>query len=191
MYLCALKAEAFLYHNTLKMTFKRNIAWSVARSATKYRLPPPRISQPTGGCVTMVMARLKLSLCFSLLPILFLFLSELSKAQTGPGGVGTSASNILWLKADAITGLNDNDPVATWADNSGNTFDLIQGTAASKPTYQTNEINSKPIVRFDGSDDNLIRNPFAGFATTQITAIIVNKNNGESSEGVLSRIKLH
>ena len=32
-------------------------------------------------------------------------------AQTGPGGVGSTASNILWLKTDVITGLNDGDAV--------------------------------------------------------------------------------
>ena len=106
--------------------------------------------------------------------------------QTGPGGVGNTTSNILWLKADAITTLNDNDPVAIWADDSGNSYNLTQGTTANQPTYQTNEINGKPIIRFDGSNDNLMRKPFSGFATTQITAIVVNKNNGESGDGILS-----
>ena len=109
-------------------------------------------------------------------------------AQTGPGGVGSTASNILWLKTDVITGLNDGDAVTTWSDNSGNGYNLTQSTAAYKPTYETGEINGKPIIRFNSSstDDYLIRNPFAGFATTQITAIVVNKNNGESNDGIMS-----
>lgn len=61
----------------------------------------------------------------------------------------------LWLKADAITGLVDTDPVTTWPDSSGLGNDAGQATAAFKPTYQTNELNGKPVVRFDGTDDEL------------------------------------
>lgn len=61
----------------------------------------------------------------------------------------------LWLKADAITGLVDTDPVTTWPDSSGLGNDATQATAAKKPTYQTNELNGKPVVRFDGTDDFL------------------------------------
>lgn len=61
----------------------------------------------------------------------------------------------LWLKADAITGLADADPVTTWPDSSGLGHDVGQATAAKKPTYQTNEINGKPVVRFDAVDDFL------------------------------------
>lgn len=75
------------------------------------------------------------------------------------GGGGFSPTDIAglvaWYKADAIGGLSDNDPVATWADSSGNGRDATQGTAANKPTYQTGEVNSLPCVRFDGSNDVL------------------------------------
>lgn len=107
-------------------------------------------------------------------------------AQTGPGGVGTATDNIFWLKADEITGLINNDPVSTWSDKSGNAKDLTQGIAAYRPLYVTNQINNKPAVRFDGDNDYLIRNPFAAFATNRITAIIVNRNNGEFDDGILS-----
>jgi hypothetical protein len=55
----------------------------------------------------------------------------------------------VWLKADALA-LSDNDPVASWTDSSGNGRTL---TSATGQTYQTNEQNSLPIVRFDGTDD--------------------------------------
>jgi len=57
-----------------------------------------------------------------------------------------------WWKADGIGALNDGDPVATWPDDAGS-VDLTQSTADYKPTWQTNELNSKPCVRFDGTDD--------------------------------------
>lgn len=62
----------------------------------------------------------------------------------------------LWLKADAIGGLADGDPVDTWADSSGNGFD-VSGSGTSRPTYRTGIFNGLPAVRFDGSNDNLLR----------------------------------
>lgn len=76
-----------------------------------------------------------------------------------PGGAVFQPTDVggcvLWVKADAITGLSDGDPVGTWADQSGNGNDLVQATAAKKPTYETNECNGEPIVRFDSVDDYL------------------------------------
>jgi len=58
-----------------------------------------------------------------------------------------------WLKADAIEGLADGDPVSSWLDSSGNNKDATQGTGTNQPSYQTNEINGLPVVRFDGTDN--------------------------------------
>lgn len=57
---------------------------------------------------------------------------------------------VEWLKADAITGLADNDPISTWTASVGNNGTQ---TGTARPTYQTNELNGLPIVRFDGSND--------------------------------------
>jgi hypothetical protein len=59
----------------------------------------------------------------------------------------------LWLRADTISGLNDNDAVGTWSDESGNSNNFAQATAGNKPVYKTGILNSLPVVRFDGSDD--------------------------------------
>lgn len=59
----------------------------------------------------------------------------------------------LILEASRITGLSDGDPVATWADASGNSRDFSQGTGVNRPTYKTNIINGRAIVRFDGTTD--------------------------------------
>jgi hypothetical protein len=61
----------------------------------------------------------------------------------------------LWLKADAITGLSDGAAVGTWSDSSGLGNDATEGTGGFQPTYQTNEVNGLPCVRFDGTDDRL------------------------------------
>ena len=60
---------------------------------------------------------------------------------------------MLWLNAATITGLADGATVATWSDGSGNGKDVAK--AGVPPTYWANQMNGLPIVRFDGSDDEL------------------------------------
>ncbi|MGB0141519.1 MAG: hypothetical protein ACPF8W_00445 [Luminiphilus sp.] len=70
-----------------------------------------------------------------------------------------------WYKADAITGLSDGDPVDSWVDSSGNGNTLTQSTSGAKPTYETEELNSLPIVRFDkdaSPGDNLFNADLGG-----------------------------
>jgi hypothetical protein len=59
-----------------------------------------------------------------------------------------------WYKADSISG-SDGDSVSAWADSSGNGHNAAQATSARQPTLQTNELNSKSVVRFDGTNDIL------------------------------------
>ena len=66
------------------------------------------------------------------------------------------ANLALWLKADAITGLVNNDPVATWVDSSGTSNNATQGTGANQPIYKTGILNGLPIARFDGSNDGMV-----------------------------------
>ncbi len=62
------------------------------------------------------------------------------------------AGLVLWLKADAITGLSDGDPITTWVDQSGEGNDAT-ATGTTRPSYQTNELNGLPVARFDGVSD--------------------------------------
>lgn len=87
--------------------------------------------------------------------VTFLILAALLRAQTGPGGVGSSSNNILWLRADAITGISDGGSIQTWSDQSGNSHDATQATANRQPTYSAtnSNLNSKPTVLFDNTND--------------------------------------
>ncbi len=74
----------------------------------------------------------------------------------GPGGVGdvtATSSLVLWLDANRITGLSDNDDVTTWCDASSYANDA---TAKTEPTYQTDhgaaEFNGMPLVFFESSN---------------------------------------
>jgi len=67
----------------------------------------------------------------------------------------------LWLDAESIAGA-DGSPVSAWGDSSGLGNDVRQATAARQPTLQLGELNGRPIVRFDGTND------FLGTATTAL-----------------------
>lgn len=73
-------------------------------------------------------------------------------------GVSFSPSDIsglgLWLKADAITGLSDGDPVSTWLDSSGNSRDAT-GSGTARPSYKTGGPNGLPYLLFDGVNDEM------------------------------------
>ncbi len=78
-----------------------------------------------------------------------------SFGQTGPGGVGNSTNNGIWLRADQFSGTNG-DPVATWEDQSGNGNDAFRALVSEQPIYfSTSALNGQPIIRFDGSNDQL------------------------------------
>lgn len=69
---------------------------------------------------------------------------------------GNVLDNYTWefrFEADSITGLSDNDPVATWPDLSGNGRDATQATPSDRPTYKTGIINGLPAVRYPGGTD--------------------------------------
>ncbi len=74
----------------------------------------------------------------------------------GPFSPSDLAGLKIWLKADAIVGLSDGDPVTTWSDSSGNGYDATQSSSGLKPLYKTSVVNGKPVVRFDGADDFLV-----------------------------------
>ncbi len=95
--------------------------------------------------------------------------------------VGTSPSSIsglsLWLKADSIVGLNDGDAVGSWTDQSSYVNSAIQLTANLKPLYKTNILNGKPVVRFDGINDEMTISQ----GITHGTTFIVGKRSSTGS----------
>jgi hypothetical protein len=74
-------------------------------------------------------------------------------AQSGPGGIGTSSDNVLWLKADQGTSTTtDGTEISYWNDVSGNANNSTQAVFASQPVYISSGINGLPTIQFDGND---------------------------------------
>ena len=88
-----------------------------------------------------------------------------------------------WYKADSISG-SDGDSVSAWADSSGNGHNTAQSVAIRKPTLQTNELNSKSVVRFDGTNDILSDSDIAALdvGTGDIWMAAVFKSTDNSAE---------
>ena len=74
--------------------------------------------------------------------------NPMASATVAPNALGGLA---MWLKADSLT-LTDGATVGTWTDSSGNSRNatLSQGT----PTFKTNELNGKPVVRFAANGES-------------------------------------
>lgn len=108
-------------------------------------------------------------------------------SQTGPGGVEdyTSTSNLkIWVSADSITGLSDNDEVSAWPDISAESNDGSQGSSTLRPLYDlTNLANGKPTLSFDGGD--FIDFPSPGIAgTSSFDYFFVVRANSIQTGGV-------
>ena len=67
----------------------------------------------------------------------------------------TEVSGLVgWWDASTLEGA-DGSSVSALLDSSGNEAHMYQSTSARQPTLQTNELNNRNVLRFDGVDDFL------------------------------------
>lgn len=107
----------------------------------------------------------------------------------------------LWLKADGTLWQDsarttpataDGAPVGAWDDASGAGAHVTQSTSDNRPTLKTGIINSKPVLRFDGSNDRMAGSasaatkPFTAFALFKAANVSVTSTMlGASTAGGL------
>lgn len=93
------------------------------------------------------------------------------------------AANVgFWLEGWMIQGLADAAAVTSWKDHkAGITFS--QATSTKQPTFQTNELNAAPIVRFDGGDilDSLASSAILDDTTGGLFAVVKSDTAADSS----------
>jgi hypothetical protein len=71
-----------------------------------------------------------------------------------PARLGTQVA--AWFDADdAATITLNGTGVSQWNDKSGNGRHVSQSNAGAQPTYTTGQLNGRPIVAFDTTDDRL------------------------------------
>lgn len=94
----------------------------------------------------------------------------------------TSVSNLAALYyADTLNQADASD-VSTWSDISGNGKDVVTVAAPSTPTYQTAEIGTKDVVRFDGGDFLRITEGLVANATDDVTVIALVKTTSANAQ---------
>lgn len=62
---------------------------------------------------------------------------------------------MIWLDASSISGA-DGSNISTWNDSTTNNYDFYQSNSSYQPKFYNNVQNGLGIIRFDGSNDNLI-----------------------------------
>jgi hypothetical protein len=114
-----------------------------------------------------------------------------------PAFTPSDVSNLTcWL--DATTGLFDATSggsavtsnagaVARWEDQSGNGRHFTQATSNDRPTLRTSVLNSKSIVRFDGTNDKLTGAAASNFiSSTAHSVFVVGKAASVSTNSINS-----
>lgn len=110
--------------------------------------------------------------------------SVISNAQTGPGGVGSSSSNDVWLTPSSgilnASGFvaSNGQAVAQWNDQSGNGNSLTQPIAAYRPVLTNSLLNGFSGLSFDNTNDFLER--FSSGTYTETSVFVVGRFNQAS-----------
>ncbi len=93
----------------------------------------------------------------------------------------------IWADWDPglITSLSDGQGVATLPDGSSNGRDMTQATAGNQLTFETNELNGKPVIRSADATDSMAYTGGAPGQTGDLHVFVVAKRAG-GGQGVLS-----
>jgi len=87
----------------------------------------------------------------------------------------------LWLRADEAVAGGDQEPVATWADRSGQALHVAQADPGAQPRFVERALGWNPAVRFDGNDF-LIREGVAGsslMSSDAATVFVMLRQDGD------------
>lgn len=87
----------------------------------------------------------------------------------------------LWLKSDAGIITNGVGQLTNWVNQASTNYLVTPGALDAKPTYVTNALNGKAVVRFDGTDDYLSVNDAGALAPANFSwfAVVSNLSTNE------------
>ena len=109
----------------------------------------------------------------------------LSFGQTGPAGVGSSATNKIWLDAHSL-GFLDGSPVGSWSDLSGNGATFVQGASLRQPIYTVSGVSGLPSLTFDGINDVLVGPAMPSLETNNFTYFMVYDRTTTTSDMLIN-----
>jgi hypothetical protein len=93
----------------------------------------------------------------------------------------------LWLDAaDAATVTTVSGAVSQWNDKSGNARHATQGTAGSRPSYNSSGLNGKGLLTFDGTNDQLT---YAAGADPFTIIAVASTSTNEIYRSIVGAIK--
>jgi hypothetical protein len=93
------------------------------------------------------------------------------------------ATPSLWLDANLASSFtySSSNVISSWADQSGNGRNATQATVANQPTLVANVMNSKPVVRIDGTNDSLAWTEYQPGGDRSVFMVFRNASNITSS----------
>jgi hypothetical protein len=78
----------------------------------------------------------------------------------------------FWYDASQLSGYYTNgESMPSWPDLSIQQAPLAQATSGDQPTYETNILNSLPVVRFNGTTSSMI-SPFSAAVATMYVVVV-------------------
>jgi hypothetical protein len=109
---------------------------------------------------------------------------SLSYVATVPFDPSTIAGLKLWLKADSMA-VADGTLLTAWNDSSSNAYNLGNGGGAQRPTFKTNIVNGKPVVRFDGVANRMFNAVGIGVSQPNDVFVVAKGNVSAMHTGLL------
>lgn len=94
---------------------------------------------------------------------------------------------VLWLRADSLITKDGSNSVSEWGDLSDQENNFVQSTSSKRPLWVSSVVNSKPALRFDGSDD-IMSSVKSLNLTAGSSIFIVAKNRVRKSNNGLFRV---
>jgi hypothetical protein len=86
---------------------------------------------------------------------------------------------VLWLNSDSGITKDGSDNISLWSDQSGSHNDFSQSNVLNQPLFVSNQLNGHPVLRFNGSSDQLINSSLS--LSQPYTIFIVAEHNPSNS----------
>ena len=115
-------------------------------------------------------------------------LRPIASSTWTPAVLGTQVA--AWFDADNAASITLNgSSVSRWNDRSGNGRHVSQSSASAQPLYETNQLNGKPVLTFDITDDRMFTTAGGASGVVDASFFVVMRfasggNNEDSPVGI-------